>query len=81
MLPGLVRPTTGTALVFGRRCRDHPDPARRVGAVLEAAGFHPGRSGREHLITLALAPSLPIARAAHAAALSSQLRSWCRAGT
>jgi ABC-2 type transport system ATP-binding protein len=63
MLLGLVRPTSGTALVFGRRYRDHPDPARRVGAVLEAADLHPGRSGREHLITLALAASLPIARA------------------
>jgi ABC-2 type transport system ATP-binding protein len=63
MLLGLARPTSGTALVFGRRYRDHPDPARRVGAVLEAADLHPGRSGREHLITLALAASLPIARA------------------
>jgi ABC-2 type transport system ATP-binding protein len=63
MLLGLVRPTSGTALVFGRRYRDHPDPARRVGAVLEAADFHPGRSGREHLISLALAADLPIARA------------------
>ena len=28
---------------------------RRVGAVLEAADFHPGRSGRDHLFSLALA--------------------------
>ena len=62
MLLGLVRPTSGSALVFGRRYRESPDPARRVGAVLEAADFHPGRSGREHLITLALAASLPVAR-------------------
>ena len=26
-----------------------PTPPRRVGAVLEASDFHPGRSGREHL--------------------------------
>jgi ABC-2 type transport system ATP-binding protein len=62
MLLGLVQPTAGTALVFGRRYREHPEPARRVGAVLEAADFHPGRSGREHLITLALAASLPVSR-------------------
>jgi ABC-2 type transport system ATP-binding protein len=31
--------------------------------VLEAADFHPGRSGREHLITLALAAGLPVSRA------------------
>jgi ABC-2 type transport system ATP-binding protein len=57
-----VQPTAGTALVFGRRYRDDPEPARRVGAVLEAADFHPGRSGREHLITLALAAGLPVSR-------------------
>jgi ABC-2 type transport system ATP-binding protein len=62
MLLGLVRPTAGRALVFGRSFREHPEPARRVGAVLEAADFHPGRTGREHLATLALAAGLPIAR-------------------
>jgi len=62
MLLGLVRPTAGTALVFGHRYRDHPEPSRRVGAVLEAADFHPGRSGRQHLATLALAARLPLAR-------------------
>ena len=62
MLLGLVRPTSGTALVFGRSYRDGLEPARRVGAVLEAADFHPGRTGREHLATLALAASLPLAR-------------------
>ena len=62
MLLGLVEPTAGTALVFGRRYRDDPEPSRRVGAVLEAADFHPGRSGREHLATLALAARLPLAR-------------------
>ncbi len=62
MLLGLVRPTAGTALVFGRSYRDDPGPARRVGAVMEAADFHPGRSGREHLATLALAASLPVSR-------------------
>ena len=62
MLLGLVRPTAGEALVFGHGYRDHPNPSQLVGAVLEAADFHPGRSGREHLITLALAASLPLTR-------------------
>jgi ABC-2 type transport system ATP-binding protein len=62
MLLGLVRPTAGTALVFGQCYREHPEQARRVGAVLEAADFHPGRSGREHLRTLALAASLSFSR-------------------
>jgi ABC-2 type transport system ATP-binding protein len=59
ILLGLVRPTAGTGLVFGRPYRELTDPARRVGAVLEAADFHPGRSGREHLMTLALAAHVP----------------------
>ena len=55
MLLHLVQPTAGRALVFGRRYQDLERPARRVGAVLEAADFHPGRSGRDHLFSLALA--------------------------
>ena len=55
MLLQLVRPTSGRALVFGGRYQDLERPANRVGAVLEAADFHPGRSGRDHLVSLALA--------------------------
>jgi ABC-2 type transport system ATP-binding protein len=55
MLLHLVQPTGGSALVFGRRYQDLERPAARVGAVLEAADFHPGRSGRDHLFSLALA--------------------------
>lgn len=55
MLLHLVEPTAGEALVFGRRYQDLERPAARVGAVLEAADFHPGRSGRDHLCALALA--------------------------
>jgi ABC-2 type transport system ATP-binding protein len=62
VLLGLIRPTSGTARVFGRRYAEHSNPALRVGAVLEAADFHPGRSGREHLITLALAAGLAVRR-------------------
>ena len=55
MLLHLVEPTTGRALLFGGRYDDLDRPANRVGAVLEAADFHPGRSGRDHLCSLALA--------------------------
>jgi ABC-2 type transport system ATP-binding protein len=55
MLLHLVQPSAGRALVFGRRYQDLERPAARVGAVLEAADFHPGRSGRDHLFSLALA--------------------------
>ena len=45
MLLGLTRPTQGTALLFGRHYIDIPNPATRVGAVLEATDFHPGPVG------------------------------------
>jgi ABC-2 type transport system ATP-binding protein len=50
---GLDRPSEGDALVNGRRYVDHPAPLRRVGALLEARGVHPGRSAHEHLHALA----------------------------
>jgi ABC-2 type transport system ATP-binding protein len=53
MLLGLVRPSAGQALIDGRRYHDLPAPRRTVGALLEATGFHPGRSGRDHLRVLA----------------------------
>jgi ABC-2 type transport system ATP-binding protein len=55
LLLGLAEPTAGEALVFGQRYRELEHPIRRVGAVLESGDFHPGRSGRDHLRTLALA--------------------------
>jgi ABC-2 type transport system ATP-binding protein len=69
LLLGLATPTTGQALVFGRRYRDLDDPARRVGAVLESSDLHPGRSGRDHLRALALAAKLPPRRVEEVLAL------------
>jgi ABC-2 type transport system ATP-binding protein len=62
MLLGLARPTSGSAAVFERPYPDLETPARRVGAVLEATDFHPGRTGRNHLRTLAHAASVPDSR-------------------
>jgi ABC-2 type transport system ATP-binding protein len=62
LLLGLAEPTSGEALVFGHRYRELEQPIRRVGAVLESADFHPARSGRNHLGTLALAAGLPPSR-------------------
>jgi ABC-2 type transport system ATP-binding protein len=62
MLLGLAEPTSGAALVFGRRYRDLAEPLRQVGAVLESGDFHPGRSGRDHLRALAVAAGLPLRR-------------------
>ncbi len=62
VLLGLAAPTRGSALIFGRPYEQLDEPARRVGAVLEATDFHPGRSGRDHLRTLSRAVALPDAR-------------------
>src|SRR5215210_4168851 len=52
-LLGLAEPTSGEALIAGRRYRDLPCPRHRVGAILESTGFHPARSGRNHLRVIA----------------------------
>jgi ABC-2 type transport system ATP-binding protein len=62
LLLGLAEPTSGEALVFGRRFRDLEQPAGRVGAVLESNDFHPARSGRDHLRALAIAAGVSAAR-------------------
>ena len=63
MLLGLVRPDEGTATIGGVAYRRLEHPLRRVGAVLEASSFHPGRSGRNHLRVLAAAGGLEDSRA------------------
>lgn len=63
MLLGLAEPTKGRALIFDRPYAQLERSALRVGAVLEATDFHPGRSGRDHLRTLGLAVGLPDSRA------------------
>src|SRR3954462_11945714 len=63
MVLGLARPTAGEARVEGRRYVELDEPARTVGANLEVAGAHPGRSGRNHLRALAVMAGLPRSRA------------------
>jgi ABC-2 type transport system ATP-binding protein len=62
MLLGLVTPTKGSAVIGGRRYADLAEPRRTVGAVLEATGFHPGRTGRDHLRVLAMAAGIQAER-------------------
>ena len=61
-LLGLVRPTSGRALVLGKPFSELTHPVRSVGASLDAKDVHPGRSGRSHLRTLAAAAGLPTSR-------------------
>ena len=49
ILLGLVAPTAGTATIGGTTYGQVTPPMRAVGAALEAASFHPGRSALDHL--------------------------------
>ena len=58
-LLGLVRADAGTGTFNGRRYDELDHPSSQVGAVLEEASFHPGRTGRNHLRVLAAAGQHP----------------------
>lgn len=58
ILLDLVSATEGHATIGGIRYRDIPDPARQVGAVLEATNFHPSRRARSHLVMMAIAAGI-----------------------
>jgi ABC-2 type transport system ATP-binding protein len=62
MLLGLIAPTGGTATIEGRPFRDHPRGLRHVGALLDAADVHGGRSARAHLSALARSNRIPYSR-------------------
>jgi ABC-2 type transport system ATP-binding protein len=59
ILLDLVHPSVGSATIGGRRYRELERPVHQVGAVLEAANFHPGRKGRNHLRVLARQAEIP----------------------
>ncbi|MEA2228980.1 MAG: type transport system ATP-binding protein [Solirubrobacteraceae bacterium] len=61
-LLGLVRPSSGSATFDGLRYDELDRPGARVGAVLEDASFHPGRSARNHLRVLAATGRHPARR-------------------
>ena len=62
LLLGLDVPTAGTATIGGVAYRRMRRPLYEVGATLEAAAVHPGRSARAHLTALARSNAIPIRR-------------------
>jgi ABC-2 type transport system ATP-binding protein len=62
MILGLDRPTSGSVLVNGKPFADHAAPLHEVGALLEARAIHPGRSARNHLLSLALTSGISRSR-------------------
>jgi len=63
MLLGLVTPNAGSSTINGQPFGRLGNPARVVGAVLEAQGFHPGRTARNHLRVYSAAMGVPDQRA------------------
>lgn len=59
---GLDAPSNGEARVNGRRYATLRAPLREVGAMLDARAFHPGRTARNHLLSLAQSNRIPAAR-------------------
>ncbi len=53
VLLGLNAPTSGTALIGGRRYQDLTWPLHQVGALLDATALPAGRTARDHLLALA----------------------------
>lgn len=59
MMLALDKPDSGEALVGGRCYRDYREPARTVGALLDAEAVHPGRRAADHLLWMAQYNGLP----------------------
>ncbi|NUT94218.1 MAG: ATP-binding cassette domain-containing protein [Saccharothrix sp.] len=59
---GLDRPSSGEALVDGRRYADIPKPLHHVGALLDANAVHGGRSVYNHLRVLARSNGIGVTR-------------------
>jgi ABC-2 type transport system ATP-binding protein len=54
LILGLDIPTSGTALVGGRRYRQLIRPLRQVGSLLDATAVHGARTAYDHLLSLAV---------------------------
>ena len=54
LILGLDLPTSGTALVAGRRYRQLIRPLRQVGSLLDATAVHGARTAHDHLLSVAV---------------------------
>ncbi len=61
---GLEAPTSGTALVVGRRYQQIVRPLRHVGSLLDATAVHGGRTAYDHLLSVALSNGIGRSRVA-----------------
>ena len=61
-LLGLVNPTSGEALINAGPYSALHDPIKKVGAVLDSRGFHPGLTAMQNLKVMASASGIDFAR-------------------
>src|SRR5260370_372768 len=59
LLLGLAKPTSGRAIINGRRYGELRDPLRHIGALIDPNVFHPARSGRTALRIAARPARIP----------------------
>jgi ABC-2 type transport system ATP-binding protein len=64
LILGLDAPSSGTALVDGRRYREIVRPLRCVGSLLDATALHGGRTAYDHLLSIALSNGIGRGRVA-----------------
>ena len=62
MIVGLDHPVKGSVRVNGADFRNSSRPLRDLGALLDPAALHPGRSGRMHLRAIAATNGIPSSR-------------------
>ncbi len=53
ILLDLIKPSSGTTLIGGRHYSQLDSPMSVVGAHLDSGSFHPGRTGRNHMLVAA----------------------------
>ncbi|HEX3921248.1 MAG TPA: ATP-binding cassette domain-containing protein [Streptosporangiaceae bacterium] len=70
LILGLDRPTSGIALVGGRRYQTVIRPLHQVGSLLDATAVHAGRTAHEHLLSIAQSNGIGRARVAQMLALT-----------
>ena len=61
-LLGLVNPSSGEALINGGPYNALHDPIKKVGAVLDSRGFHPGLTALQNLKVMASASGIEFSR-------------------
>jgi ABC-2 type transport system ATP-binding protein len=62
MMLGLTAPSSGRATFGGRAYHELGEPIREVGAAIDSAIFHPGRTAHQHLDVMAIAAGIDRSR-------------------